>query len=236
MTTPPSPIDKPASTTLDKPAEKPLEKTLSEGLLITRAREQYGEQSSQTSTSIRALALAVIAVSWLFLTGGHDDPSSGVNLARKEHLLLSALLAGVLALALDAAQYAITTFLWGRYIKVVESMTTTHQIMSTDNDNTWSRANRYGLIRYLLEETGENNAELRASKAKSISRAKGLLLEYIKLPYGDENIRRKVWNAFNRPQVPLYALRLNRILFWAKVYAVIAGSVLIIVFMLVRIW
>jgi hypothetical protein len=212
----------------------PQFKALNEGLLVSKAREQFGEQSSQASTSVRALALAIIAVAWLFLLGKNDDPSSALGVAKQEHLLAAAILAGVLSLGLDAMQYGVTTWLWSSYIRVLEKATSIRGL-AIDDPQMWEHADKIGLVKYILDETGQNTAILKQRRDLSIDEVKALLSSYFE-PNGDPALKEKIWNAFNRPEVPKLALKTNRSFFWLKIASVTVGSGCIVAFIVLRVW
>lgn len=70
---------------------------------FAEAATKRKELSSQISTLIRTLSLSVLAVSWIFLSGG-KDASELIEMVPKSHMLWIALLC-VLAIGLDLAQY-----------------------------------------------------------------------------------------------------------------------------------
>jgi hypothetical protein len=69
------------------------------------AAAKLKELSSQVSTLIRTLSLGVLAIAWLFLSGGKDAPAIVVVIPKWSMLSISALC--VLALGLDLLQYIV---------------------------------------------------------------------------------------------------------------------------------
>ena len=72
------------------------------------ARDNYYFYSGKTSDIIRQMALAGIAVTWIFKRDVNGMPAIPVDLLRPTFLI-------VLTLAFDFAQYISGTIAWGTY-------------------------------------------------------------------------------------------------------------------------
>lgn len=220
-------------------ANAPANKPIGEGELLKAARSQISDQSSQASTSIRALALAVIAVCWLFLTGRDTDPSVAIAAANNHRLLAFGLIAGVVSLVLDASQYFFTTLYWRRYYAVAEMMSDRVRYGSDDSARLWNRANKYNLIASLLDQTGANSDELKKSRSKSIERLREILADYHQdgpTPTTSEAQRQRVKEFFDQPYSPRLGVRTTVVLFWSKTLCVAAGGVAIVTYVVLTAW
>ncbi|WP_155767188.1 hypothetical protein [Mycobacterium colombiense] len=213
-------------------------KPLGEGELLGAARSQVSDQSSQASTSIRALALAIIAVCWLFLAGKDADASAVIAAATSHRLLAFGLVAGVVSLVFDAAQYCFTTLYWRRYYAVVEMICDRTSFRSKDSARLWNRADDYKLVASLLDQTGTNTDSLRTSRAQSIERIKEILADHYDGTTATSTVdqQQRLRDFFNQPYGPRLGVRTTRYLFWAKTLTVIAGGIAIVAYVVLTAW
>jgi hypothetical protein len=132
----------------------------------------YSQLSDKTSTAIRALALGILAVSWLAATGGEKTGVLTDSLPRAGALVWAALAAGVLALSFDVLQYAITTLMFGRYFDAVEFLFEKYgkDFSSRREKRLWKRVNKYGLVSLVVQSATELDPQVLSSddaKAKA---------------------------------------------------------------------
>ncbi|MBY0491458.1 MAG: hypothetical protein K2R93_16600 [Gemmatimonadaceae bacterium] len=80
---------------------------------LSEAREAYYDHSGKASDQARALALAGIAVVWIFRIG---DGAA----AKLDADFLGPLLCLVIGLALDFAQYVLAALIWGSFHRLKE--------------------------------------------------------------------------------------------------------------------
>lgn len=141
---------------------------------------QSDTYSAQTSTGIRALALATIGVAWLFLSGTQKDPDVTVKLASHQVALLVALLLGVLSLLADVFQYVVGFLLWQRLQEVYDFLfgDLFEEPNAAKRQVLWSRANKYGFFQLILDSTGKNTQALKNNAEASRTEVEKVLTQF----------------------------------------------------------
>ena len=106
---------------------------------LTAIYERLDFASDRLSTQIRTLALGVLALVWLFLSGSRDVADLKLNVGKKQLLAIAALC--VLTLLIDAAQY------WASYLSsnsVRRTAETSHKKEAEYDETTWTRRLQQG--------------------------------------------------------------------------------------------
>lgn len=125
----------------------------SEVPLLSSASEERSKYTAQASGVVRSLALAMIAISWLFGGGlGHAElsPEEVVENVLGSTSLRVASMAAVVCLLIDVIHYHWGALVWARYSRGLNEILVNDDFVSPDPDpairRAWKRAARWGLV------------------------------------------------------------------------------------------
>jgi hypothetical protein len=182
-----------------------------------KADTEYQAYTSQVSLIVRTLALAAIAVIWLFASGrptGTEAASVIFQNVRSSAVLTAALALSLGVLVLDLLQYVWASFAWGTYRWCLEQIFVNDdwdQVLSYRARLGWAGARLFHFVRYLEFYSRGADGNCHAVKWRVRRQRLRKVLEK-----SNSDHERSLTSALAAPWSPLFISRVSMIFFVSK--------------------
>lgn len=214
------------------------------------ASASSSDYSDKASTALRAAALGLIAAAWFLMqhSGVPVDDKTALAPAKLPLLTLAGLVLAVLALVIDAGQYAFATWSYSRFAHTVELTLSEHaELVATQRqvNCAWRRAKTNGIVGAILQETNRSPDAYRQSPDEGVQLAR-LIIQQAHLYRADPKAKRKwsgsgkaptnkqlaaLWDFFDNEWTRRRTATAIAVFFYAKVIAVMASGIVLGVYL-----
>lgn len=206
------------------------------GALFAHSSEEYVRYTTQTSTVVRALAIAGIGVIWLYRPTTSTDILSGfANQVAADPTLLIGLILFLSALTFDLLQYAAASLNWARYQHLIQTILATddlrNNIPDTRSSQLWSQRNARQLAYFITGCANEinplvyRNIYSARDDDQIVWLARRLLDNAEAYDVNEEAFTKSIAS----PWSPGRTTKITNGLFWLKIALSIAGYVLLVI-------
>lgn len=205
------------------------------GTLFTHSSDEYVRYTTQTSTVVRAVAIAGIGIVWLYRPASTKDILAGfADQLTGERVLLAGFTCFLLALIFDLSQYACASFGWFRYQNLIRKILAaddlSRNIPNPEAARLWSRKHARQLAYFIVRSGKDLNPSIYGNIKSSsddnqiVWLARRLLHDPKRYGVSASDFTK----SLAVPWSPGWVTGVTDVFFWLKIVLSIAGYILLV--------